>query len=209
MGFLGKLLYYIFWYGQAPFLWGAVRILPKRGQELIWGPEAIINNKYWSEAMRAAGYASKTLMRQVSPINKKEDFDLYFDDVTPRWIRPSRLRKLLGPSFALVYMMTYAKVIHIPFTGGPLGTSPLWRLEAYLFRASGIKTVVVPYGGDAYAFSQILDPSLRNALLINYGEMARKEREIRKTSPILGGESGCHGHRIFDRRDGPVGRADH
>jgi glycosyltransferase involved in cell wall biosynthesis len=180
MGFFGKLLYYIFWYGQAPFLWGAVRILPKRRQELIWAPEAIINNKYWSEAMRAAGYASKTLMRQVSPINKKEDFDLYFDDVTPRWIRPSRLRKLLGPSFALVYMMTDAKVIHIPFTGGPLGTSPLWRLEAYLFRASGIKTVVVPYGGDAYAFSQILDPSLRNALLINYGEMPRKEREIRK-----------------------------
>jgi glycosyltransferase involved in cell wall biosynthesis len=180
MGFLGKLLYYIFWYGQAPFLWGAVRILPKRRQEVIWGPESIINNKYWSEAMRAAGYASKTLMRHVSPINKKEDFDLYFDDVTPRWIRPSRLRKLLGPSFALVYMMTHAKVIHIPFTGGPLGTSPLWRLEAYLFRASGIKTVVVPYGGDAYAFSQILDPSLRNALLINYGEMPRKEREIRK-----------------------------
>ena len=58
--------------------------------------------------------------------------------------------------------------------------APLWRLEAYLIRASGIKTVVLPYGGDAYAFSQILDPSLRNALLINYGALARKEKEIRK-----------------------------
>jgi glycosyltransferase involved in cell wall biosynthesis len=176
MGVIRKLLYFMFWYGQAPSLLVAVWLLPKRRQELIWGPEAIINNKYWSEAMRAAGYASKTLMRQVSRINKKEDFDLYYDDVTPKWIRSSRFRKLLGPSFAFLHMVTYGSVIHIPFTGGPLGTSPLWRLEAYLLRSSGIKTVVLPIGGDAYAFSEIMDPSLRNALLIDYGEIKKRVR---------------------------------
>ncbi len=180
MRFIKKLAYFIFWYVQIPFLIGMVWILPKQRKELIWGPEAIINNKYWSEAMQAAGYSSKTLMKQVSPINKKEDFDLYYHDVTPKWILSSRLRKLLGPSFAFLYMAKHGSVIHIPFTGGPLGTSPLWRLEAYLLRSSGIKTVVLPYGGDAYAFSEILDPSLRNALLINYGESARKEKEIKK-----------------------------
>jgi glycosyltransferase involved in cell wall biosynthesis len=177
---LSKIFYFAFYLMLGPVLVLAVLIVPKKKTELIWGPEAIINNKYWSEAMRAAGYPSKTLIKQVYQINKREDFDLTFDDVTPRWIRPSLLRNLLGPSFAFLHMLTHGSVIHLPFTGGPLGKTPLWRLEAYLFRASGIKTVVVPYGGDAYAFSQIIDPSLRNALLINYGEMARKERKIRK-----------------------------
>jgi hypothetical protein len=141
MGFIRKLIYYMFWYLQTPFLLAMVWILPKRRKELIWGPEAIINNKYWSEALRAAGYSSKTLMRQVARINKKEDFDLYYDDVIPKWIGSSRVRKLLGPSFAFLHMVTHGSVVHIPFTGGPLGTSPLWRLEAYLLHSAGIKTV--------------------------------------------------------------------
>src|SRR5512147_276490 len=102
MGVIRKILYLMFWYGQAPLLLVLVWLLPKRRKELIWGPEAIINNKYWSEAMRAAGYVSKTLMRETSRINEKEDFDLYYDDVTSKWIRSLRFRKLLGPSFAFL-----------------------------------------------------------------------------------------------------------
>lgn len=173
-------LYYVFWYSQVPFLLGASWILPKRRKELIWGPEAIINNKYWSEAMRAAGYASKTLMTQVSRINKKEDFDLYFSDVTPQWIPFRKLRKILGPLFAFLYLLKNASVVHFPFTGGPLGCSPLRKLEASLLRGAGIRIVILPYGGDAYCFSQVVDPSFRNALLINYPEMACKEEEIRR-----------------------------
>ena len=180
MGLLKKLFYFIFWYMQVPFLLIAVWLLPKRDKELIWGPEAILNNKYWSQAMQAAGYSSKTLMSDVLRINKKEDFDLYFDDVTPRWIRPRLLRKGLMRSFAFLYMIQNACVVHLPFSGGPLGKTALWRLEAYLFRMAGINVVILPYGGDAYCFSQIIDPCLRNGLLINYGEYARKETQIRK-----------------------------
>jgi len=177
--FLKWVLILMFWV-QAPFIVMAALITPKRRRELIWGPDAIINNKYWSQAMRASGYSSKTLMASVYRINKKEDFDLYFDDVTPRWIRPHILRKSLMRSFAFLYMVQNACIVHLPFSGGPLGKTSIWRLEAYLFRMAGIKVVIVPYGADAYCFSQIMDPCLRNGLLINYSEYARKEAQIRK-----------------------------
>ena len=45
-------------------------------------------------------------------------------------------------------------MLHIPFTGGPLGRTRFWRLEAPLLRRAGIKTVVIPYGGDYYLYSQ-------------------------------------------------------
>jgi glycosyltransferase involved in cell wall biosynthesis len=153
-------------------------LLPKRRQELIWGPVPIINCKYWSEAARKMGYRSKTLMSDFASINKKEDFDLYFEDVTPRWIWPKRLRVLLEPYFALLYIIRHASVVHLPFNGGPLGLTSLWEIEAYLLRKARIHTVIMPFGGDAYLYSRIMDPALRNGLLINYPELARKESEV-------------------------------
>ena len=81
-------------------------IIPKRRKELIWGPVPIINNKYWSAAMQKIGYRSKTLMYGFfASINKKEDFDIYFDDLTPRYIRPKKFRELLKPFFGLIYII--------------------------------------------------------------------------------------------------------
>jgi len=130
--------------------------------------------------MRSVGYSSKTLMSSVYKINKREDFDLYFDDVTPKWIRPLLFRKGMSLFFAFSYMIRNACVVHLPFSGGPFGNTLLWRLEAYLFHCVGIKIIILPYGRDAYCYSQTIDPSFRNALLINYGESARREPQIRR-----------------------------
>lgn len=130
--------------------------------------------------MERAGYASQTVMSEYYSINRREDYDVYYDDLIPRWIRFQPLRKALGPMFGFMYMIRYAKVVHLPFSGGPLGISILWRLEAHLFRWAGIKTVLIPYGADAYMYSQIRDTSLRNGLLLSYPNAAKKEDSIEK-----------------------------
>jgi glycosyltransferase involved in cell wall biosynthesis len=151
----------------------------RRGAEgLIWGPAPLINNKYWSQAMNEAGWDSITLMSSYSWINTREDFDLYFEDLIPRCIKSARLRHQLAPVVALSYIIRNAAVVHPSFLGGPLGQTPLWRLEAYLLKWAGIRTVVQPFGGDVYMYSQIMDPAVRNALLISYPAAARQEREI-------------------------------
>ncbi len=153
--------------------------LKKQRKELVWGPVPIINNKYWSSMMNNAGWSSKTLMKYFySSINKRQDYDLYFEDLISKWIWPSRLRLEVSSYFALLYIIRNASVVHLPFSGGPLGETPLWRLEAYLFRLAGIRTVLMPYGADMYVYSQIIDPSLRNGLLLSYPDAARNEKRI-------------------------------
>lgn len=151
----------------------------KPKEALIWGPVPIINNRYWSEAMSRAGWKSQTLMQDFySSINKKGDYDLYFEDITPRWLSHRLLRAATSPYFALLYMIRNACVVHLPFSGGPLGATRLWRLEAHLFRRARVRTVLLPYGADTYRYSQVADPSLRHALLLSYPNAARREPEI-------------------------------
>lgn len=145
---------------------------------LVWGPDPIINNKYWSAAMRAAGWESRTLMATYySAINRREDYDLYFEDLVAG-IRPAILARVLRPLAAHLYVTRHAAVIHIPFSGGPLGTTPIWRWEARLYRLAGVKTVVLPYGADAFMYSQIADVSVRHALMLSYPGAARKEQSV-------------------------------
>lgn len=154
-------------------------VVKNRRRELLWGPVPIINNKYWSRAMREAGWDSKTLVAgYYQSINRREDYDLMFADVVPRWVFPRSVGWALEEYFALLYMIRNASVVHLPFSGGPLGGTRLWRLEAHLFRRAGIKTVVLAYGADAYLYSQVSDPSLRHGLLLSYPQAARDESRI-------------------------------
>ena len=80
---------------------------------------------------------------------------------------------MIAPYAGFLYVVQNASVVHIPFTGGPLGRTPFWRLEAPLLRRAGIKTVIIPYGGDYCLYSQIIDPVFRNGLLISYPAAGR------------------------------------
>lgn len=174
--FLLNILYLVL----APLILICTLIIPKRHELLIWGPVPIISNKYWSESMEKAGFPSKTLMIEYYPINKRQDFDVYYDDLVPRLFFSPLLRKALGPFFAFLFIIRNARVVHMPFSGSPLGVTILYRIEFHLLKLAGIKTVLMPYGSDAYMYSQVIDPSLRNGLLLSYPDAARKEESIAK-----------------------------
>jgi hypothetical protein len=165
----------LFYAGIAILLCLKVR---RPGDRLIWGPRPLINNKYWSAALREAGWESETFVDGFYPNFRRSDFDRYFEDVVPGWIWPRRIRMAVAPYFAFAYIVRNAKVFHLPMSGGPLGQTAIWRWEAPLLRRAGIKTVVIPYGGDAYIYSRIPDPTLRHALLQSYPQAARDELEI-------------------------------
>jgi glycosyltransferase involved in cell wall biosynthesis len=153
--------------------------LPKRRAVLVWSGTPIINIKYWSHAMRSAGWESLTLVSTVyTTINSREDFDLLYDDVVPRFVRPMALRRVLAPYAAFLYVLRHASVLHVSFDGGPLGPTPLWRLEGRLLRRAGIHVVVIPYGSDVFMYSRIQDATVRDALLRSYPGAGRAEHRI-------------------------------
>lgn len=157
---------------------GIAYLVPARRTKLVWGPIPILSNRYWSLAMREAGWDSVTLMEDVYVINARPDFDHYAEDLVPGWLRRLRLGRTLAVAAALVWVVRNARVVHIPFSGGILGRTRWWRLEAGLLRRKGIRTVVMPYGGDAHLYSRVIDTSLRFALQMSYPAEARREREI-------------------------------
>lgn len=162
------------------FLYIIYLLIKNKKKLIIWGPDPIINNKYWSEAVKEIGYESITLMKYFYPINKRNDFDIYYDDTVPKFLRKIHIGSIIPKTCAFIYVLSNAAVINIPFSGAVFGDTPLWSFEAYIYRKAGIKVIVIPYGSDAYMYSQVIDPCWRHALLINYPMYGKQEKYIRE-----------------------------
>lgn len=157
-----------------------VAALLPRGKRrlLVWGSAPLLCNRYWSEAMREAGFESMTVMGTLYGINRREDFDRYFEDFAPRFL-PGPLRYALGACLAFLFVLRRASVVHTSYFGFALGLSLFWRLESAFYRLAGVKTVVMAFGADAYLYSRTVDTSLRYGLLASYPGLARLERQTR------------------------------
>ena len=157
-----------------------VAILPNRTRKyFIWGGAPLLNNKYWSNALREHGWPSITLMEYYFDINKKDDFDYYVDDFAPKLL-PRVARLGLGTCLAIIFTLRKAKVVHISFNGFLLGNTSFWRIEYFLFRLAGVKVIVIPFGADVYMYSKLIDPSLRYGLLASYPKYGRSEAQVEK-----------------------------
>lgn len=146
---------------------------------LFWGPVPILNNKYWSKAL-SKEYSSKTVMTNYyDAINTREDFDLYMYDIIESFTSfPKFLVWRYKEYFLMYYLLKNFDIFHIPFSGTFLGNTPLWNKEQELFKLLNKKTVLLPYGADAYLYSRIKNESFQQALLISYPEAARNEAVI-------------------------------
>ena len=113
-------------------------------------------------------------------INRQEDFDLNIYQLLR--IPFGSFRQLyeyaISPYVAFVYAVVHFDVFHHSFRGGFLGQTPIWRAEAFFLRIAGKKTVIIPYGEDAYLYSRLMDPSLRHVLLIYRKQLALDEPRI-------------------------------
>lgn len=174
------LIFYLTYYLLFPFILLATGITKKNHDTLIWGVSPILNNKYWSEAMKRKGYKSITLMTNQSKICIRDDYDLYYEDLFPPILKKRLLILAFGPLLSYLYIIRNASAIHIPYGEGPLGITSLWRLEAYLYRWCKIKVIVLPYGGDSYMYAKVVDKSLQNGLLLSYPLNAKSEIKIEK-----------------------------
>jgi len=156
----------------------SARFFERKETELIWGTVPLINNKYLSNAMSDIGWKSKTLVTHYYSVYKREDFDVYFEDLIPTWLTNEILKTRLSPYFAMLYILEHASIVFMSFLGGAFGSTPLWDFESQLLQQAGIKTVLASYGGDTWLYSQILNPCLRHVLIADYPQAGRSEETI-------------------------------
>lgn len=163
------------------------RVFPRN--KIIFGSTPIKNNKYWCEALRKEGYDVETFMTHFySSINKKEDFDKYFDDVIPPffkkkhysrffwvWLHIIKNAKILVRSFDFIY--PFEELFTHSFFS-PFLQKLFMFIELILLKINDIKVIVLPYGADSYMYSRVKSKLLQNALIISYPEFAKREKEI-------------------------------
>jgi hypothetical protein len=148
------------------------RRLRRRRPRLIWGPTPILNIKYWSEAMRTAGYESRTCVDYNMPATRLEDWDARREDFLGNGRFSERLR-----SFAMfAWALRHGDVFLSYFDGGFLRGTALDRWEYRLLRLAGKRLIVSPFGGDI-AVPEYLG-EMREVTLAHYPHLVEQAPEI-------------------------------
>jgi glycosyltransferase involved in cell wall biosynthesis len=140
---------------------------------LVWGPTPIINIKYWSAALRARGYQTRTCVSQHYAMNERADFDTYFDEFMPTSIVFDPLRAYA----VFLWVLRTADVYLCYFDGGFLQGTALKHLELPLLRLAGKRVVVSPYGSDIAVRGYM--GALEQRVFEDYPELARNAERIR------------------------------
>ena len=149
---------------RARSAWRRRRGAPPR---LLWGPSAILNNKYWSQAMRSIGYESRTAIDVDSAITSREDWDVHRDE----FLGDGRFSEGLRSYAMLAWAMRHADVLIFHFDGGYLRGTRLDWLEFRLLRLAGKKLVFSAYGGDIAVVGHL--GALEEPFLADYPQLPR------------------------------------
>jgi len=147
--------------------------LPK----LIWGADPVISHKYWSESLKEKGYFSKTMMNGFySSINKKEDYDLYLDELLP-----FKIPFNFVAYYAFFYAVYNYDIIHHPANGFVLRfTFFMGNKEGYFIRKAGCKNIVLPYGADIWMYSKLNNTDFKHGFLLSYPKSGKNEEALQK-----------------------------
>jgi hypothetical protein len=168
-------------------LWAAIFAVASRlsrrhrgGQRLWWGSDPILSLKYLSDAIREGGYESTTVVNTDYEVYKATRFDLYYEDLVSDSRLPRFIARRARDYVVFLHLIRNFDIAHIPFTGGPLGRTPLAPLEPRFLRWAGVQTVMLPYGGDFWRYSWVLEALVRHAYLIDYPEPGRREDVVER-----------------------------
>jgi len=149
--------------------------------DVLWGPGAILNNRYATRAERLYGYRSNSIAYSVYGINQRRDFDIALDRA-----RSQPFIGWLVPYGAFLWAGLRYDHFGFFFDGGLLG-GPGAAIELPLLRAAGKGIVVYPYGGDARVASATRARGPWHAYSdIPIGEEDSDERDVRRRLHLFG-----------------------
>jgi len=140
---------------------------------LVWGSTPIINNSYWSRAMRSKGFHSETFTFDFyKSINQRSDWDRILSEEY-KWCPVA-----IKPYIAFICSMFRYDVYVVSCDGFFIGATPLKSFQAGFLKLANKKIVVLPYGGDAYVYGRLRSTSLMHGLLMSYPQSAKRQHAI-------------------------------
>lgn len=145
---------------------------------VLFGLSPIINIKYWSNALKKSGYESKTVIWELPAINTKEDYDkILLRNQSGFW--KLLLTQYLSYLESLNFFCNF-DILQTAYKYSLLDLTPVWRLEGLLHFLYGTKSILHPYGSDAYVYRYITYPPLRHVLNASFKKLILQEKKISK-----------------------------
>ncbi len=163
----------------------AARFAPK-AYDVGLGPEPINSLPTHREALRRRGYRACTYVHHLYYVTSEFD-------VVLAW--PGPLRYLANHAL-FVWAIFRCRCLFLAFSGGALGnTRLLWRAEPVFYRLAGVRTVMLPYGGDVQDMTRCPNLAFKHAMgqdypgrrLLRRGIAARVDLWTRWSDVIVGG----------------------
>lgn len=153
------------------FLRRNVPLKPK----IVWGSTPLINNSYWSKAMKASGYYSRTFTFDFfSIINRREDWDWILNEKYP--LLPNMIKPFIG----FLHSVFVFDVFVVSADGYFLGNTFLKHFEVFFLKLYNKKIVLIPYGSDSYVYRELRSTGLLHGLLMSYPNFAIQQGAIKK-----------------------------
>jgi glycosyltransferase involved in cell wall biosynthesis len=155
-------------------LYVRLRHRPSSKLRFVFGSTPIANNIYWSKAVRELGCSSETFVDGFySVLHSRSDWDRVIGEEYR--LVPNRLKVFWAFASSLLRYDVYV----ISFDGFFIGRKPiLWRLQSHIWKLSGKKVVVIPYGGDFFVYGKIRSPQLAHGLNMSYPAASRDQDTI-------------------------------
>lgn len=141
--------------------------------KLVWGEAPIINNVYWSNCMKEAGFNSETFTDSYCYlINERNEYDRVVQDEYLFW--PLFIKYY----FAFIGSLFRYDIFFISFNGFFLWRTIMSRYEAFFLKLANKKIVVIPFGCDSYSYNRVRSVSLIHGLNSSLPDAAKNQKKI-------------------------------
>lgn len=143
-----------------------------KSPRIVWGSTPIINNSYWSNALKELGYKSETYTTHFYSINKRSDWDILLTE------KFRFIPEFVKPFLAFIESLFRYDIFFISCDGFFLGRSHLRNLQAIFLKIALKKIVIIPYGSDSYVYNRIRSTGLIHGLMMSYPRASNEQQRI-------------------------------
>ena len=151
-----------------------------RPPRLLWGSSPIISLSLMSRATKSIGYDSEVVVNDLYDIFSADLFDHVLIADKSAGMMVSRFVKSFKAFIFLSSAFYRYDIFHYYFDGGIIYQTVFGKLEFFILKSLGKRIVLIPYGGDAFVFDAIDNPTWRHAMMIEYGNLGNKAEQIEK-----------------------------
>ena len=155
----------------AAVLIGLFRVIRESEDRVVLGGAGLINLSNWCQALKQNGFDATTKVWGTPTVYPTTTFDF---DLQAKY---KRAAYIVAP-LHFVWAIRKYNVVVCGFDGFLLGLTVLRKIEPSLLRLARCKLIAIPYGGDAYAYSNIKSEALQHAIQLSYPYVYRQQAQV-------------------------------